>query len=100
MCGSPVLKGFLFWCVCLQQDTQPAVSTDTDGGSDGISRASQLLHTSDMEDSLMQVWILLRSFKAALHSVREESFIINCSDHRIWMLPGHPFSTRRLSFDV
>ncbi|KAK9908792.1 hypothetical protein WJX75_003000 [Coccomyxa subellipsoidea] len=36
------------------QDTQPAVSTDTDGGSDGISRASQLLHTSDMEDSLMQ----------------------------------------------
>ncbi len=43
--------------VLLQQDTQPAVSTDTDGGSDGISRASQLLPTSDMDDydSLMQV---------------------------------------------
>ena len=39
----------------MQQDTGPAVSTDTDGGSDGVSRASQLLHTSDMEDSVMQV---------------------------------------------
>lgn len=53
----------------MQQDTRPAVSTDTDGGSEGVSRASQLLHTSDMEDSVMQVTSCTPQHLTAPHSV-------------------------------
>jgi hypothetical protein len=42
--------------ICLQKDPQPAFSSDTEAGSDGMSKASQALQPmSEAEDSVMQV---------------------------------------------
>lgn len=68
----------------MQQDTGPAVSTDTDGGSEGVSRASQLLHTSDMEDSVMQVTIC--TLATALQSVHLHKLALS---HVLLIQPPH-----------